>query len=79
MASGPCMCGAVDCSSCYPGNQYGIPCSNCGQEFDDCNCDEFDPCYDEVDYNNGYDPDEEDRMADYVASKWEREYLDRMD
>lgn len=74
------MCGAIDCSTCHPGNHYGDICANCDAEYEECDCDEFETNQEDDDDDfDHYDPDEEDRWADEAAAKYEQEVFDRAD
>ena len=70
------MCGADDCDTCRPGNNYGKICATCNEEFDECECEEFEPS-DEDDEDPGddyYDREHEDHLADLAADKWEQDH-----
>jgi hypothetical protein len=63
------MCGALDCDTCYPGNHYGEVCASCDQEYDDCECEEFD--------SSGGDDDDYDDRDDYMSREEEDYWSDR--
>jgi len=75
------MCGAEDCNRCYPGNQYGKQCEECGEDYEECPCDEFeaadDSDYDGEDDDDQYDQAREDELCDKAADEWENGFWDQ--
>lgn len=66
------MCGAEDCNLCYPGNPFGQTCAECGEDYEDCECEEFIPEEeDDYDPREDYDDDRDDWEADRMADAYE--------